>query len=60
MMEQWHYDPSADLDQARMEKLRRLSRGPGFVVHGVRAALAAGVVRLLAARLSPFDDCWSA
>ena len=43
-MEQWHYDPSADLDQARMEKLRRLARGPGFVVHGVRA-LAAGVVR---------------
>jgi 1-acyl-sn-glycerol-3-phosphate acyltransferase len=43
-MEQWHYDPAADLDPAQIEQLRSFLRAPGLLVHGVRS-LAAGVVR---------------
>jgi 1-acyl-sn-glycerol-3-phosphate acyltransferase len=43
-MEQWHYDPAVDLDQALIERLRSFLGEQGKLVCGVRA-LAAPVVR---------------
>jgi 1-acyl-sn-glycerol-3-phosphate acyltransferase len=43
-MEQWHYDPAADFDQALTERLRRFPYGPDTLVCGVRS-LAAAVLR---------------
>jgi 1-acyl-sn-glycerol-3-phosphate acyltransferase len=43
-MEQWYYDPAADLDQALMERLRSDPGAPGRLMSGVRA-LAAVVLR---------------
>jgi len=43
-MEQWHFDPAADLDDALVERLRTLVCAPGRLVGGVRS-LAAAVVR---------------
>ena len=43
-MEQWHYDPAADLDRELIERLRGFLGGPGLLVHGVRS-LAAAVLR---------------
>src|SRR5436190_23945757 len=44
VMEQWHYDPLADLDQSLSERLRGFLREPGMLVRGVRS-LAAVVLR---------------
>src|SRR5207248_1224486 len=44
VMEQWHYDPAADLDQALVERLHHLRCEPGMLVGGLRS-LAAAVVR---------------
>lgn len=43
-MEQWHYDPAAQLDQTPVEQMREFPREPGVVVRTVRA-LAAPVLR---------------
>jgi 1-acyl-sn-glycerol-3-phosphate acyltransferase len=43
-MEQWHYDPAADLDPALIERLRRFLCQPGLPVRCVRS-LAAVVLR---------------
>jgi 1-acyl-sn-glycerol-3-phosphate acyltransferase len=43
-MEQWHYDPAADLDEALRERLRGFLGEPGLLVSGVRG-LTAGVLR---------------
>jgi 1-acyl-sn-glycerol-3-phosphate acyltransferase len=43
-MEQWHYDPTADLDPRQQERLRVILRPPGLLVRGVRF-LSAGVLR---------------
>jgi 1-acyl-sn-glycerol-3-phosphate acyltransferase len=43
-MNQWHYDPTADLDQAMIERLRRFLCKPSMLICGVRS-LAAAVVR---------------
>jgi 1-acyl-sn-glycerol-3-phosphate acyltransferase len=43
-MEQWHYDPAADLDPALIEQLRRYLCAPGKLLYGVRS-LAAVVLR---------------
>src|SRR5437764_11439392 len=42
-MEQWHYDPAADLGPAQVERLRGYPRAPGLVVGGVRALAAVAV-----------------
>jgi len=42
-MDEWHYDPAADLDEPLLERLRRL-RKPNPLVRGVRC-LAAAVLR---------------
>ena len=42
-MEQWHYDPAADLDQTQIERLRDFPREPNMVVHSVRALAAAAL-----------------
>ena len=42
-MEQWRYDPAADLDQALIERLRRVLCEPGLVACGVRALAAAAL-----------------
>jgi 1-acyl-sn-glycerol-3-phosphate acyltransferase len=43
-MEQWHYDPTTDLDPAQIERVRGFLCEPGKLVSGVRS-LAAGVLR---------------
>ncbi len=43
-MEQWHYDPAADLDRAMVERLRSLSCRPDLPTRGVRS-LSAVVLR---------------
>src|SRR5438270_625772 len=43
-MEQWHYDPAIDLDQAMIEQLKSLRCKPGMLVWGVRS-LGAAVLR---------------
>jgi 1-acyl-sn-glycerol-3-phosphate acyltransferase len=43
-MEQWHYDPTADLDPAQIERLPGFPREPNPLVCGVRS-LAAAVLR---------------
>jgi 1-acyl-sn-glycerol-3-phosphate acyltransferase len=40
MMDQWHYDPAVDLDQALVERIRSFSCAPDSLVGGVRAAAA--------------------
>jgi 1-acyl-sn-glycerol-3-phosphate acyltransferase len=40
-MDQWHYDPAADLDQALIERLRGLLCEPGVLVSGLRSVAAA-------------------
>ena len=42
-MEQWHYDPAADLGPAQVERLRGYPRAPGLVVGGVRSLAAVAV-----------------
>src|SRR5207249_12187162 len=42
-MEQWHYDPAADLPRAQVERLRGYPRAPGLVVGGVRSLAAVAV-----------------
>lgn len=36
-MDQWHYDPSADLDSVEIEHWRTFPREPGPMIHGLRA-----------------------
>src|SRR4051812_30626722 len=43
-MEQWHYDPEADLDPMQVERLRGFLREPNLLVCGARS-LAAVVLR---------------
>jgi 1-acyl-sn-glycerol-3-phosphate acyltransferase len=43
-MQQWHYDPAADLDPALLERLRGFLCRPGLLIRGVRS-LAAVVLR---------------
>ena len=43
-MDQWHYDPAADLDEALLQRLRGFRCEPDLLVRGVRS-LAAAVVR---------------
>ena len=42
-MEQWHYDPAADFDQAQMERLRDFPSAPGVLVVSVRSLAAVGL-----------------
>lgn len=44
VLEQWHYDPAADLDQALIERLRGYLCEPGMLVYSLRS-LAAAVLR---------------
>lgn len=39
-MEQWHYDPAADLDQALLERLQGFLGKPGLLVYSLRALAA--------------------
>jgi 1-acyl-sn-glycerol-3-phosphate acyltransferase len=39
-MDEWHYDPAADLDEALLEQLRRWRREPGKLLCGVRSLAA--------------------
>lgn len=43
-MEQWHYDPAADLDRALIERVRSSLCEPGILVYSLRS-LAAAVLR---------------
>jgi 1-acyl-sn-glycerol-3-phosphate acyltransferase len=43
-MEQWHYDPALDVDEALLERLRGYPRRLNFLVYGVRS-ITAGVLR---------------
>jgi 1-acyl-sn-glycerol-3-phosphate acyltransferase len=42
-MEQWHYDPAEDLDEALMEQLRGFPYEPDMLVRGVRSLAAAAL-----------------
>ena len=42
-MEQWHYDPAADLDPMHVERLRRFPRQPGMLVSSMRSLAAVAV-----------------
>src|SRR4051794_14065483 len=42
-MEQWRYDPAADLDQALIERLRSFLCEPGLLVYGLRSLAAAAL-----------------
>lgn len=44
LMDQWHFDPSADFDSAQIERLRQFPRRLDPVVFGVRS-MAAAVLR---------------
>jgi 1-acyl-sn-glycerol-3-phosphate acyltransferase len=42
-MEQWHYDPEADLDETQLERLRGFPRAPNLLVRGARSLAAVGL-----------------
>jgi 1-acyl-sn-glycerol-3-phosphate acyltransferase len=39
-MNEWNYEPAADLDQPTVERLRRFPREPDMIIYGLRSALA--------------------
>ena len=42
-MDEWHYDPAADFDEAQKARLQDLSRTPGILVSGMRSVAAVGL-----------------
>jgi len=39
-MNEWNYEPAADLDQSTIERLRRFPREPDMIVYGLRSTVA--------------------